>query len=78
MLVIPAVQLSQSTEQYIWPSLAEINTRSRRLVNAYLKQQKREELRHAQLIKVRIYCIVILALINLVIILLLLRMQGFP
>ncbi|XP_019853043.1 PREDICTED: chromodomain-helicase-DNA-binding protein 7-like [Amphimedon queenslandica] len=51
MLVIPAVQLSQSTEQYIWPSLAEINTRSRRLVNAYLKQQKREELRHAQLIK---------------------------
>lgn len=37
---------------YYWPSLAEINTRSRRLVNAYFKQQKREEIRQAQLIKV--------------------------
>lgn len=38
---------------FIWPSLAEINTRARRLVNAYLKQQRREELRLAQLVKVR-------------------------
>lgn len=37
---------------FIWPSLAEINTRARRLVNAYLKQQRREELRLAQLVKV--------------------------
>ena len=35
-----------------WPSLADVNTRARRLVNAYLKQQKRDELRQVQLVKV--------------------------
>jgi SNF2 family DNA or RNA helicase len=38
---------------YVWPSLAEINTRARRLVNSYLKQQKRLEMKQAQLMKVR-------------------------
>ena len=52
MLVTPTVQLSSSIDHRSWPSLAEINTRSRRLVNAYLKQQKKEELRQAQLLKV--------------------------
>lgn len=35
-----------------WPTLADVNTRARRLVNAYLKQQKRDELRQVQLVKV--------------------------
>lgn len=42
--------------QLEWPSLADINTRSRRLVNAYLKQQKREEHRQAQILKVYKHC----------------------
>ena len=42
----------EDTNSYVWPSLAEINTRARRLVNAFLKQQRREELRQVQLMKV--------------------------
>ena len=37
----------------MWPSLADVNTRARRLVSAWLKQQKREEQKQAQLQKVR-------------------------
>ena len=40
--------------QLVWPSLADVNTRARRLVSAWLKQQKREEQKQAQLQKVRL------------------------
>jgi len=38
----------------MWPSLAEVNTRARRLVSAWLKQLKKEEQKLAQLQKVSI------------------------
>lgn len=42
------------TGQLMWPSLAEVNTRARRLVSAWLKQLKKEEQKLAQLQKVSI------------------------
>ena len=38
--------------QYPWPSLAEVNTRARRYISAWLKQQRRDEHKQAQLVKV--------------------------
>ena len=37
---------------YVWPSLAEVNTRARRYVSAWLKYQKREESKQVHLIRV--------------------------
>ena len=37
----------------MWPPLADVNTRARRLVNGFLKHQKKEEQRQIQLQKVR-------------------------
>lgn len=39
---------------YQWPSLADVNTRARRLVSAWVKNQKREEQKQMHLIKVSI------------------------
>ena len=41
-----------TTGQYPWPSLAEVNTRARRYISAWLKQQRRDEHKQAQLVKV--------------------------
>ena len=38
--------------QYPWPSLAEVNTRARRYISAWIKQLRREELKQAHLLKV--------------------------
>ena len=38
--------------QYPWPSLAEVNTRARRYISAWLKQQRKDELKQAHLLKV--------------------------
>jgi hypothetical protein len=37
---------------YLWPTLADVNTRARRLVNAWIKHQKREEQKQVHLLKV--------------------------
>ena len=37
---------------YLWPTLADVNTRARRLVNAWIKNQKREEQKQVHLLKV--------------------------
>ena len=37
---------------FIWPSLADVNTRARRLVSAWVKHQKREEQKQVHLMKV--------------------------
>lgn len=49
----PSTSLGVEPGFYTWPSLAEINTRARRLVNAYFKQQRKEEIRQHQLLKER-------------------------
>ena len=38
---------------YVWPGLAEVNTRARRYVSAWIRHQKREETRLAYIQKVR-------------------------
>ena len=38
---------------YVWPSLAEVNTRARRYVSAWIKHQKREESKQAHMMRVR-------------------------
>ena len=43
-----------STGLYAWPTLADVNTRARRLVSAWIKQQKREEQKQVNLMKVSI------------------------
>ena len=37
---------------YVWPTLADVNTRARRLVSAWVKHQKKEEQKQVLLIKV--------------------------
>lgn len=39
---------------YVWPSLAEVNTRARRFVSAWMRHQKREESKLVHLLRVRI------------------------
>ena len=53
VLCVPCL-LSPSTGQYAWPTLADVNTRARRLVSAWIKHQKREEQKQVNLIKVSI------------------------
>lgn len=38
--------------KYVWPGLAEVNTRARRFVSAWIRYQKREETKLAYLQKV--------------------------
>lgn len=52
-LLYTALVHSVHIGQLVWPSLADVNTRARRLVSAWLKQQKREEQKQLQLLKVR-------------------------
>ncbi|CAI8021600.1 Chromodomain-helicase-DNA-binding protein 7 [Geodia barretti] len=42
------------TGMYLWPTLADVNTRARRLVNAWIKNQKREEQKQVHLLKERV------------------------
>ena len=37
---------------YVWPSLAEVNTRARRYVACWLKHQKKEEIKQAHIMRV--------------------------
>lgn len=39
---------------FFWPSLADVNTRARRLVSAWVKNQKREEQKQLHLMKVKV------------------------
>lgn len=40
---------------YMWPTLADVNTRARRLVSAWVKHQKKEEQKQVHLLKVKLY-----------------------
>lgn len=43
---------------YVWPSLAEVNTRARRYVTCWIKHQKKEESKHVHLLKVWVVTVV--------------------
>ena len=49
---LPHVPSPSFQGMFAWPSLADVNTRARRLVSAWVKHQRREEQKQLHLMKV--------------------------